>query len=211
MNGKAPISLINELRLPAIKVASQDVNNLPFLRYLARRQWPMILSTGASSMAEVVTAVETILSFGCPSLAVLHCTSSYPASAEAVNLRALTTFREALRLPIGYSDHTTGSAIACAAVGLGACILEKHFTLSRQLPGPDQQASLEPDEFRRYVSAVREVKVALGDGIKTVRPEEAANRAAMRRYLAAACDLPAGHIIRNQDIALKKNLAWTGS
>lgn len=196
--------LIDELKLPAIKIASQDVNNLPFLRYLAGRKKPLIYSTGTASLAEVATATETMLSAGCPSLAVLHCTSCYPAPVETANLRAITTLRQALRLPIGYSDHTMGTEIGVAAVALGACILEKHFTLSRKLPGPDQQASLEPDELRRYIESARNVKAALGDGVKAMRPEEASNRRAMRRYLAASRALPAGHTLRSGDLALMK-------
>lgn len=196
--------LIDDLQLPAIKVASQDLNNRPFLRYLAQRHKPMILSTGASTMAEVSVAVEWILSAGCPSLAVLHCTTCYPAPMTALNLRVISTFREVFGLPIGYSDHTLGHAAGCAAVALGACILEKHFTLSRKLPGPDQEASLEPQELRDYVQMMREVKAALGTGEKIVAPEEASNRLAIRRYLAAAHPLPAGHTLQSQDIALMK-------
>ena len=196
--------LIDELRLSAIKIASQDVNNLPFLRYLGRRQRPLIYSSGTASLAEVATAVEAILGAGCPSLAVLHCTSCYPAPVESVNLRAITTLREALRLPVGYSDHTLGLEMGGAAVALGACILEKHFTLSRRMSGPDQQASLEPDELRQYIESARKVKAALGDGVKAMRPEEASNRRAMRRYLAAARDLPAGRVLRAEDLALMK-------
>ncbi len=196
--------LINELRVPAIKVASQDVNNLPFLRYLGSKKIPMILSTGASTMAEASTAVETILEAGCPKLAVLHCTSCYPAPIEATNLSAISTMRDIFKLPIGYSDHTTDVFMACGAVALGAIILEKHFTLSRALPGPDQQASVEPEELRRYIDAVRAVKAGLGNGIKTVQAAEATNRVAMRRYLAIAHDLPAGHVLKEHDIAFMK-------
>lgn len=196
--------LIDDLGLPVIKIASQDVNNFPFLRYLGRRKKPLIYSTGASDLAEVKAGVRAILSAGCPSLTVLHCTSCYPAAAESVNLKAIETLRRALSLPVGYSDHTTGIAVGVAAVALGACVLEKHFTLSRKLPGPDQQASLEPDELRDYVRAARDVKAALGDGRKVVQPQEKANRVAMRRYMAASRDLPVGHVIREKDVAFMK-------
>jgi len=196
--------LIDGLKLPAIKIASQDVNNLPFLRYLASRRTPLIYSTGTASLAEVATAVDAMLAAGCPALAALHCTSCYPAPLGSVNLRAIATLREALRIPVGYSDHTLGVEMGGAAVALGACILEKHFTLSRRMPGPDQQASLEPGELREYVASARRVKSALGDGVKVLRPEEAGNRRAMRRYLAASRDLPAGRVLRAKDLALMK-------
>ncbi len=196
--------LIDELKLPAIKVSSQDVNNLPFLRYLAGRKIPLIFSTGASTLKEVTTSVHAMRKAGCRSLAVLHCTSCYPAPVESVNLRALTTLKNTLKLPVGYSDHTLGQTMGSAAVALGACILEKHFTLSRKMPGHDQQASLEPDELRTYIQNARDTHRALGTGIKAVRPEEKSNRLAMRRFLATARALPAGHIIRREDLALKK-------
>ena len=196
--------LINNLRLPLLKVASQDVDNLPFLTFLGRKRVPVMLSTGTATMAEVARAVETLQSSGCVDLAVLHCTSCYPAPLESVNLRAMVTLRDGFHLPVGYSDHTVGREVACAAVALGACILEKHFTLSRSLPGPDQQASLDPGEFREYIDTVRMIQKAMGDGIKRPCPEEMPNRLAMRRYLVAAKDLPAGHKVEAEDVILKK-------
>ncbi|MBI2362125.1 MAG: N-acetylneuraminate synthase family protein [Elusimicrobia bacterium] len=184
--------LTRELDLPVVKIASQDVNNLPFLRYLAATGKPLIYSSGTASLAEVAAAVDAMRGAGCRELAVLHCTSCYPAAAKTLNLRAIVTLREALRLPVGYSDHSLGIEMGGAAVALGACILEKHFTLSRRLPGPDQAASLEPSELKEYIDSARRVKAALGDGVKAMRPEEADNRLAMRRFLAAGRDLPAG-------------------
>lgn len=196
--------LIGELDLPVIKIASQDVNNLPFLRYLAASGKPLIYSSGTASLAEVAAAVDAMRGAGCRELAVLHCTSCYPAAAPTLNLRAILTLREALRLPVGYSDHSLGIEMGGAAVALGACILEKHFTLSRRMPGPDQAASLEPSELKDYIDSARRVKAALGDGVKAMRPEEAANRLAMRRFLAAGRDLPAGHRLTPKDLALMK-------
>lgn len=196
--------LVDDLGLPLLKIASQDVNNLPFLRYLAGKKVPLIYSSGTASLAEVAVAVDVMKAAGCPELAVLHCTSCYPAEPETANLRAIATMREALRVPVGYSDHTLGLEAGVAAAALGACILEKHFTLSRSMPGPDQQASLEPGELRDYVAAARRAKSMLGDGVKAMRPEEAGNRLAMRRFLAAARDLPAGHRLAAKDLALMK-------
>ena len=203
--------LINELHLPLLKVASQDIDNLPFLDFLGRKGVPVILSTGTATLAEVSKAVETIQTAGCQDLAILHCTSCYPALQESVNLRAMVTLRDAFHLPVGYSDHTVGLEVACAAVALGACILEKHFTISRTLPGPDQQASLEPHEFKAYIDKARMIQKALGDGIKRPSLEELPNRIAMRRYLVAAKDLPAGHLINPEDVILKKVSYGLGS
>jgi len=196
--------LIYDLHLPLLKVGSQDVDNLPFLTFLGRKRLPVILSTGTATMAEVARAVETLQSSGCVDLVLMHCTSCYPAPLESVNLRAMVTLRDGFHLPVGYSDHTVGREVACAAVALGACILEKHFTLSRRLPGPDQQASMDPGEFKEYIDTARTIQKALGDGIKRPCPEEMPNRLAMRRYLVAAKDLPAGHRVEAEDVILKK-------
>lgn len=196
--------LIDELHVPLVKVASQDITNLPFLAYLGQRHVPVILSTGTATLAEVARAADTLQASGCKDLALLHCVSCYPAPIEAANLRAILTLREALHLPVGYSDHTPGVETACAAVALGACILEKHFTLSTDLPGPDQQASMDPSGFKKYVEGVRTIHKALGDGIKRPAPEEMPNRLAMRRFLVAARELPAGHQITEGDVLFKK-------
>jgi sialic acid synthase SpsE len=196
--------LVRDLRVPLLKVSSQDVNNLPFLRYLGAMGVPILLSTGTATLAEVAAAVETLRSAGCREPTLLHCTSCYPAPPSTANLRAIATLREAFKLPVGYSDHTEGIEVACAAVALGACVLEKHFTLSRSMPGPDQQAALEPAELKRYVLAVRNVVRALGSGRKEPCPEELPNRQAMRRFLVAARPLSAGHRIQSGDLLLKK-------
>ena len=196
--------LVRDLRVPMMKVSSQDVNNLPFLRHLGALGVPILFSTGTATLAEVAVAVETLQGAGCETLTLMHCTSCYPAAASTANLRAITTLHEAFKLPIGYSDHTEGCEVACAAVALGACVLEKHFTLSRSMPGPDQRASLEPAELEHYVHAVRLVGQALGTGLKRPCQEELANRRAMRRFFVAARPLATGHRLRGEDLLLKK-------
>jgi len=200
--------LLDDLALPLVKVASQDITNTPFLAHLAAKGRPMIVSTGTAEMAEVAAAVAAVRVAGPDTeLALLHCTSCYPAEPDAANLRAIETLHTAFQVPVGYSDHTTGMAVACGAVALGACIVEKHFTLSRNMPGPDQQASLEPAELSAYVRAIRDVHRAMGDGVKRPHPSEMANRTAMRRFAVAAADLPVGHRLGRDDILLKK-AAW---
>jgi N,N'-diacetyllegionaminate synthase len=187
--------LLEELGVPAFKLASPDLTNLPLIEHVARKGRPLLLSTGMAELDEVREAVATALGAGAPGVVVLHCVSAYPADPREANLRAITTLAEALGLPVGWSDHTLGEETALAAVALGAAVLEKHLTLDRTLPGPDHAASLEPDELARLVRAVRVVEAALGDGVKRPAPSEAENRRVVRRSLAAAYDLDAGTVV----------------
>lgn len=190
----------------AVKVSSGDVTNLPFLACLARAGRPIVLSTGMATEDEIQRAVDTIRANGAPPLALLHCVSCYPTPAADVNLRAMDTMRRRFAVPVGWSDHTLGTAIAVAAAARGADIIEKHLTIDRTLPGPDHAASLEPGEFRAMVAAIREVALALGDGVKRPRPIEAPIAALVRRSLHWRCDLPAGHAIEADDFeALRPN------
>ncbi|HEV3404621.1 MAG TPA: N-acetylneuraminate synthase [Gaiellaceae bacterium] len=186
------VSLLKRLGVAALKVASAEVTNLPLLRGVAAAGLPVILSTGTADLEEVAVAVEALTDAGAVSIVLLHCVSAYPAPAADANLRAMATMAGRFGLPVGYSDHTEGDEVALAAVALGACVLEKHFTLDRSLPGPDQRASLEPAELERLVRGVRRVESALGDGLKRPTPLETENARAVRRSLAAADDLPAG-------------------
>lgn len=187
--------LLNELGVPVFKIGSGEINNWPFLEYVARKGKPVILSTGMSYLSEVDEAVRVIRESGCDQLVLLHCVSNYPADPADVNLRAMHTMAAAFQVPVGYSDHTLGIEVAIAAVALGACVIEKHFTLDRDLPGPDHRASLEPDELRELVAGIRMVEQALGNGAKRPAPSEMQNRLVVRRSLAAAVDLSEGTII----------------
>ena len=189
------VGTLDRLGIAAFKVASPDVTNLPLLEEIGRRGRPVILSTGTADMAETETAVETLRAAGCEEIVVLHCVTAYPAPAAQANLLVLATLAERLRVPVGYSDHTAGDEVALAAVALGACMLEKHLTLDRTLPGPDQAASLEPDEFARLVARVRSVESALGDGVKRVAEAERDSVPVVRRSLAAADRLAAGTVL----------------
>jgi len=198
------VDLLAALDVPLFKVPSGEVTNLPLLEHIGRMGKPVILSTGMSSLGEVETAVDTLVRAGAKALTLLHCTSSYPAEPDDVNLRAMLTMQQAFRLPVGYSDHTLGLEVALAAVALGACVIEKHFTLDPALPGPDHRASLPPEELTRLVTGIRTVERALGDGVKRSMPGEADVRAIARRSVVAARDLTAGTVLTAADVALKR-------
>ena len=194
------VELLDGLGVDAFKVASPDLVNYLLLDDLARRGRPVILSTGLADLAEVKAAVARLRNGGCDDIVLLHCVSEYPAPPADANLRAMATMRDELGLPVGYSDHSEGDAVALAAVALGASALEKHFTLDRSLPGPDHAASLEPAELKRLVAAVRAVEESLGDGVKAPAESERANTATIRRSLAAAGDLPAGATLTRETL-----------
>jgi N-acetylneuraminate synthase len=221
--------LVREFDLSRIKIPSGDITNAPLLLEAARSAKPVILSTGMSSLGEVETALG-ILAFGytnkheLPSLpafekaygsimgrkalqervTLLHCTTEYPAPFADINLRTMTTLRQAFGLPVGYSDHTPGTAIPVAAVALGAVIIEKHFTLDRNLPGPDHKASLEPDELKQMVRSIREVELALGSSIKQPAKSELKNRPVARKSLVATRDIHKGEVFTRDNLSVKR-------
>jgi len=196
--------LLSELGVAAFKVSSGDLTNLPLLTHVARKGKPVILSTGMSTLHEVKTAVRAVQAAGVGSLIILHCVSSYPAAAADANLRAMHTMAAALKLPVGYSDHTMGIEVALGAAALGACVLEKHLTLDRTLPGPDQAASVEPAEFATLVHGVRLIEAALGDGRKVPTPDEREVAEVARRSLVAARHIPVGTTLTEELIAVKR-------
>jgi N,N'-diacetyllegionaminate synthase len=196
--------MLERLAIPRFKVPSGEITNKGLIEHVARKGLPMILSTGMSDLEEVRRAVGWIRAVSSAPLTVLHCVTEYPAPADQVNLRAMAAMHEALGLPVGYSDHTLGTEISVAAVALGASVIEKHLTLDRTMPGPDHAASLEPSEFAAMVRQIRTVSSALGDGVKRPAPCEEKNRAAARRSLVAARDLPAGRALARADLAAKR-------
>jgi len=196
--------LLDEMGIAAFKLPSGEITNLPFLRHVAAKGKPVILSTGMSGLGEVEAAVQTIESTGNRNLVLLHCVSNYPAAPGDVNLRAMNTLAAAFDLPVGYSDHTEGIEIALAAVAMGACLIEKHFTLDRNLPGPDHKASLEPDELARMIQGIRAVESALGDGRKQPAASEARTASAARRSLVAARDIAAGTVLGDDMVAVMR-------
>ncbi len=174
------------------KIGSGELTNLPFLAHVARHGRPMILSTGMANLDEIAIAIKTVRDAGVDDISLLHCVSNYPADPADVNLRAMATMADAFHLPVGLSDHTTGIAVATGATALGATIIEKHFTLDRNLPGPDHRASIDPAGLKAMIEAIRTVAVALGSGDKRPAQSEMENRTLVRRSLVAACDIPEG-------------------
>lgn len=196
------VDFLEELGIAAFKVASGEITNLDFIKYVAKKRKPVILSTGMSTLKEVRAAVKAVQASGNRELALLHCVSNYPAATCDINLRAMETMRNEFACPVGYSDHTLGAEAAIAAVALGAKIIEKHLTLDNSLPGPDQRASMQPDEFAAMVKSIRNVESALGDGLKRPARSEAGVAAAGRRSLVAATNISAGSVLRETDIAV---------
>lgn len=197
------VDLLERLNVPAYKVGSGELTNLPFLKYLASKKKPVILSTGMANLSEVETALNTVVNAGSP-VALLHCVSNYPAQPGDVNLRAMTTMERAFQVPIGYSDHTLGIEISLAARALGACIIEKHFTLDTSLPGPDHKASLTPKELKDLVMGVRHIEAAFGDGIKRPAASEMEIASVARRSIVASRSIPQGAIIEESMLELRR-------
>ena len=197
------IERLDGLGVAAFKLASGEITNLFLLRELVRRGKPVYLSSGMSTLGEVDSALR-ILRAGGIATTVLHCTSAYPAPVKDVNLRAMQTIRDALDVPVGYSDHTVSLAVPVAAVALGAVVIEKHLTLDCRAPGPDHAASLEPRDFAAMVSAIREVGLSMGDGIKQPMPSEKSTRLVARRSLVAAKPLHPGKTLSAHDLCAKR-------
>jgi N-acetylneuraminate synthase len=195
---------LDALGVAVFKLPSGEITNLPFVEHVARKRKPLIVSTGMADLSEVETVVRCLEAAGSSSFILLHCVSNYPAAAEDANLRAMQTMREAFNVAVGYSDHTLGIEVALAAVALGACVIEKHYTLSRDLPGPDHRASLEPDELLAMVCGIRTIESALGHGRKEPAASEAKIAAVARRSLVAARDLAAGTQLTEDSIVIRR-------
>ncbi len=196
--------LLEDLSVAAYKVPSGELTNLDLLHHIAAKNKPVILSTGMSTLAEVAEAVETIIGTGNCQLHILHCVTEYPAPVNEINLRAMLTLKNAFGFPVGYSDHSPGVEIAIAAVALGAGIVEKHFTLGRNMVGPDHRASLEPQELKALVEAIRNVEASLGDGIKLPAPCEVKNMSIARKSVVATRDIRAGEAIDPENVSVRR-------
>lgn len=196
------VNLLDELGVPAFKVASGELTNLPLIRYMARKGKPLIVSTGAATMDEVGEAVSVIRDAGNKKIVLLHCVANYPAALEDTNLLAMGVLKQKFKLPVGYSDHTLGTTAPLAAVTLGAVMMEKHFTLSRKLPGPDHFYALEPDELKAMVESIRAVEKLIGSPTKQPAKAEQEVRKLARRSIFAKVNIPAGTFIRREMLAL---------
>jgi N,N'-diacetyllegionaminate synthase len=200
------VRYLNQLGLRLYKIPSGEITNLPYLRYIGALGGDLILSSGMCKMSDIEAAVDVLEQAGTPrtKIVVLHCTTEYPTPMAEVNLRAMNSMRSAFGVRVGYSDHTSGIEVAIAATALGACVIEKHFTLDRNLPGPDHQASIEPDELKAMVRAIRNIGIAMGDGIKRMTPSEVKNVTVVRKSLVAARPIRVGELITSESIAAKR-------
>jgi N,N'-diacetyllegionaminate synthase len=203
---EASVDLLVELGVDRFKIPSGELTNLPYLRHVARQGRPVILSTGMATLGEIEAALDALVVAGASRdrITVLHCSTEYPTPMADVNLRAMLAIRHAFGVAVGYSDHTLGIEVAVAAVALGATVIEKHLTLDRALPGPDHKASLEPSEFTAMVAAIRNVELALGDGIKRPTRSEAKNIPVVRKSLVAARAIRAGEVFDSRNVTVKR-------
>ena len=198
------VRFLGTLGLPLIKIPSGEITNLPYLEEVAQLRTPVLLSTGMSTLPEIEDALSILEDNGCPGVTVLHCNTEYPTPMEDVNLLAMRDLEEQFALPVGFSDHTLGIEADIAAVALGACVIEKHFTLDKTLEGPDHKASLEPDELAAMVRAVRNIEKALGSGEKHVTPSEAKNRPVARKSIVAKRAIAKGETFTAENLTTKR-------
>lgn len=200
------LKAVDELEeyVPAYKIASFEITHLPLLEHVAKKKKPIILSTGMADLSDIELALETIYKQKNRNVILLHCAVGYPPKYEDLNLRAMQTMRQAFQVPIGFSDHTLDITSDIAAVALGACIIEKHFTLDRNLPGPDHPFALEPNELKKMVEAIRNTEKALGSPTKKHTPAEEELYKLGRRSLVAACNIPKGTEITKEMIEVKR-------
>jgi len=201
------IDMLDELNVSDyVKVPSGELTNLPYLRYLTRHGKHVLLSTGMANLGEIEAAIDVVEQAGTPrdKITVLHCTTEYPTPMGDVNLRAMVNIGKAFGVSVGYSDHTPGIEVPIAAVALGATVIEKHFTLDRNLPGPDHRASLEPNELKAMVQGIRNIEKALGDGIKRPSPSELKNKPIARKSLVAARPIKAGEAFTEDNLMAKR-------
>lgn len=196
--------LLDKIGVPMFKIASTDTSNIPFIEYVARKKKPMIISTGLSTIEEAQDAVDASRRAGNDKIIIMQCTSNYPASIEAANIRVISTYRDKLGVLVGYSDHTNGELCAILAVGQGAVLFEHHFTKDKNLPGPDQSASADPQELRRYIQAIHDAHIALGNGNKRIMPEEKSTKPRMQKSLTATRNIRAGETITKNDILIRR-------
>jgi len=196
------IEMLSKFKMSKVKVPSGEITNLPYLRDLAKYKWEIILSTGMSDMSEIESAINIL---NCRDrIALLHCTSEYPAPYNEVNLNCIKTMHDRFQMPIGYSDHTTGIEVAIAAVAIGASIIEKHITLDRGMNGPDHIASTEPKIFKQMVESIRNIQLAMGNGIKLSQESEDKNKINIRKSIYATTDILEGQLIREKMITCKR-------
>lgn len=198
------INFLSKLELGTWKIPSGEITNLPYLMKIAKLNKPVILSTGMSTMEDIRDAIKVLKENGTTELTVLHCTTEYPTPIKDVNLNAMISIKNEFNVNVGYSDHTNGIEVPIAAVALGAKIIEKHFTLDKTMEGPDHQASLEPDELKKMVKSIRNIELALGNGIKQPAESEIKNMAIARKSIIAGTNIKYGEIFSEENLAIKR-------
>ena len=198
------IEFLNSIEMPFWKIPSGEVTNYPYLVALAKTGKPVVMSTGMCEMQEIEDAIAVLRENGASDIKLLHCNTEYPTPYEDVNLKAMKTLRDAFGVEVGYSDHTKGIEVPIAAVAMGASVIEKHFTLDRNMEGPDHKASLEPQELKEMVDSIRHIEAALGSGDKRPSPSEKKNMAVARKSIVAAARIKAGDILTEENITVKR-------
>ena len=198
------IEFLNSIEMPFWKIPSGEVTNYPYLVALAKTGKPVVMSTGMCEMQEIEDAIAVLRENGASDIKLLHCNTEYPTPYEDVNLKAMKTLRDAFGVEVGYSDHTKGIEVPIAAVAMGATVIEKHFTLDRNMEGPDHKASLEPQELKQMVESIRHIEAALGSGDKKPSPSEKKNMAVARKSIVAAARIKAGDILTEENITVKR-------
>lgn len=198
------VDYLHSIGMKRWKIPSGEITNLPLLIKIASLHEPIIMSTGMSELKEVEDAIKVLKDNGATDITLLHCTTEYPAPYGDVNLKAMDTMKDAFGLPVGYSDHTKGIEVPVAAVARGACVIEKHFTLNRNMEGPDHKASLEPDELKAMVDSIRNVELSIGDGVKKVSTSELKNQDIARKSIIAARSIKAGEVFNEDNITTKR-------
>ena len=193
------------LGIPVLKIGSGEVTNIPFLRAIGKRRQKVILSTGMSTLADVEKAYHTLKESGAKEVALLHCTTNYPCPYHEVNLQAMQTLKAAFKCQVGYSDHTMGIEVPIAAVAMGAEIIEKHFTLDKNMEGPDHKASLDPEELKQMVISIRNIEQAMGDGIKQPNASEQKNAEVVLKRIIARKPIKTGDVLGEDNLALLRN------
>jgi len=200
------IDFLNSIGMEILKVPSGEITNLPYLEKIGRLNKKVILSTGMADLGEIEDALDILIQSGTKkeNITVLHCNTEYPTPYEDVNLRAMLTIKEAFKVNVGYSDHTLGIEIPIAAVALGATVIEKHFTLDKNMPGPDHKASLEPKDLKEMITAIRNLEKALGDGIKKPSSSELKNIPIARKSIVAKRGIKKGEVFTEDNITVKR-------
>lgn len=198
------IDFLNSLEIRTWKIPSGEITNLPYLIKIARTNKPVILSTGMSTIDEIREAINVLKSNGCGNITLLHCTTEYPAPYEDVNLKAMLTLKKKFECEVGYSDHTKGIEVSIAAVAMGATVIEKHFTLDRNMEGPDHKASLEPDELKAMVNAIHNVEISIGSDDKKPAESEKKNIDIARKSIVAKHNIKKGQILTEENVTVKR-------